>query len=108
MAFARAYARSGSDLSGRQDRRIRLSSSSEETPLNWNKLARQVHRWMSIAFTAAVIVNIVNVVVTRQREPVLWMGLLAAVPFVLLVLTGLYLFVLPYVAKARSGRRARG
>jgi len=36
-------------------------SSSEEIPLNWNKWARQTHRWLSIAFTVAVIVNIVAV-----------------------------------------------
>jgi hypothetical protein len=27
--------------------------------LNWNKWIRQTHRWLSIAFTLAVIVNIV-------------------------------------------------
>jgi hypothetical protein len=30
--------------------------------LNWNKWVRQIHRWLSIAFTVAVIVNIVAVV----------------------------------------------
>ena len=30
--------------------------------LNWNKWIRQTHRWLSIAFTVAVIVNIVAVV----------------------------------------------
>jgi len=34
-------------------------SSSEEVPLNWNKWFRQTHRWLCIAFTVAVIVNIV-------------------------------------------------
>jgi hypothetical protein len=27
--------------------------------LNWNEWVRQTHRWLSIAFTVAVIVNIV-------------------------------------------------
>jgi hypothetical protein len=27
--------------------------------LNWNKWVRQTHRWLSIGFTVAVIVNIV-------------------------------------------------
>jgi hypothetical protein len=30
--------------------------------LNWNKWIRQTHRWLSMAFTVAVIVNIVAVV----------------------------------------------
>jgi hypothetical protein len=70
--------------------------------LNWNEWIRQIHRWSSIAFTVAVIVNIVAL---RQKEPAVWVGLLALFPLVLLLFTGLYLFVLPYAAKWRSGRR---
>ena len=76
-----------------------------EIPLNWNKWLRQIHRWLSIAFTVAVIVNIVAL---RQGEPVVWVGLLALLPLVFLMLTGLYLFVLPYASKWRSGRGAAG
>jgi hypothetical protein len=35
-------------------------------------------------------------------------GVLALVPLVLLMLTGLYLFVLPYAAKWASGTRTGG
>jgi intracellular septation protein A len=84
---------------------LRFGSSSEEVQLNWNKWVRQIHRWLSIAFTVAVIVNIVAL---AQEEPAVWVGLLALLPLALLLLTGLYLFVLPYAAKSRSGRRAGG
>ena len=67
--------------------------------MNWNKWVRQIHRWLSIAFTLAVIVNVVAMV---QGEHAVWVGLLALFPLVLLLLTGLYLFVLPYAAKWRS------
>ena len=70
--------------------------------LNWNKWVRQTHRWMSIAFTVAVIVNIVAVVQSKYSSRV---GLLAVFPLALLLFTGLYLFVLPYAAKWDSGRR---
>jgi hypothetical protein len=70
--------------------------------LNWNKWVRQTHRWMSIAFTGAVIVNIVAVVQGKYSSRV---GLLAVFPLALLLFTGLYLFVLPYAAKWDSGRR---
>jgi len=73
--------------------------------LNWNKWVRQIHRWLSIAFTAAVIANIVAL---GQGQPAVWVGLLALVPLALLLLTGLYLFGLPYASKWRSGRRADG
>jgi hypothetical protein len=67
--------------------------------LNWNKWVRQLHRWLSIAFTVAAIVNIVAL---GQEKPVVWVGLLALLPLVLLLLTGLYLFVLPYAIGWRS------
>ncbi len=70
--------------------------------MNWNEWIRQMHRWLSIAFTVAVIVNIVAL---RQKEPAVWVGLFALFPLVLLLFTGLYLFVLPYAIKWRSGRR---
>jgi hypothetical protein len=70
--------------------------------LNWNKWIRQTHRWLSIAFTVAVIVNIVAM---GQEQPAVWVGFLALLPLALLLFTGLYLFVLPYGAKWRSGRR---
>jgi hypothetical protein len=73
--------------------------------LNWSKWVRQIHRWLSIAFTVAVIVNIVAVVRGNYAAR---LGLLAVAPLALPLPTGLYLFVLPYVAKWRSGRGAGG
>ena len=70
--------------------------------LNWNKWVRQTHRWASIAFTIAVIVNIVAI---AQKGYTASVGLLAVVPLALQFVTGLYLFVLPYAAKWDSGRR---
>jgi hypothetical protein len=67
-----------------------------------NEWIRQAHRWTSIAFTVAVIVNIVAMM---QKDPPVWVGLLALFPLVLLLISGLYLFVLPYAARRRSGRR---
>lgn len=60
--------------------------------MNWNIWVRQTQRWVSIAFTAGVIVNMVAV--------------LQQLPLILLLFTGLYLFVLPYATKWRSVRRA--
>jgi hypothetical protein len=73
--------------------------------LTWNARIRQLHRWLSIAFTLAVIVNIAAM---SQAEPPMWVGVLALLPLVLLLATGLYLFALPYVVRLRSGRRVAG
>jgi heme A synthase len=70
--------------------------------LNWNKWIRQTHRWLSMAFTVAVIVNFVAIVQMKHTNS---MGRLAVAPVALLFLTGLYLFALPYVAKWSSRRR---
>jgi cellulose synthase/poly-beta-1,6-N-acetylglucosamine synthase-like glycosyltransferase len=84
---------------------LRFHSSSEEVLLNWNNWVRQIHRWLSIAFTVAIIANVVAMVQERQA---IWVGLLALFPLVLLLLTGLYMFVLPYAAKWRGVRGADG
>ena len=76
--------------------------------MNFNKWLRQLHRWVSIFFTFAVIVNIINLVAQGQEEPPVWVGLLALIPLVLLLCSGLYLFVLPYAGKRRSGQRSSG
>jgi len=69
--------------------------------LNWNKWIRQIHRWLSIALTLAMIVNFVAVVMGRYST---WVGALAVLPLVLLFVTGLYLFVLPYATRWRRAR----
>jgi hypothetical protein len=71
----------------------------QEVELNWNALIRQTHRWLSMAFTLAVILNLVFLM---QKEQVVWVGLLALFPLLLLLISGLYLFALPYLAKGRS------
>lgn len=81
------------------------SSLSEEVPLNWNKGVRQIHRWLSIAFTVTII--IVTIVVLGQEEPTEGVFFLPLLPLALLLFTGLYLFVLPYATKWRSGRPDR-
>lgn len=66
--------------------------------MNWNKGIRQVHRWLSIAFTAGVITYMAAM---TQSTPPAWLGLFALVPLILLLVTGLYLFALPYLLKGR-------
>jgi hypothetical protein len=62
---------------------------------------RKTHRWLSIAFTAGVIGYMI---VMSQGQPPFWVGLFALVPLILLLISGLYMFVLPYVANRRNGR----
>lgn len=65
-----------------------------------NNWIRQIHRWLSIAFTLTVVANFVA---RTQGEPAAWVTYSPLLPLALLLLTGLYLFVLPYTTKGRSG-----
>ena len=71
--------------------------------MNANHWIRQFHRWVSIAFTVAVIINIVALV---RKEQAVWIGLLALLPLILLLVTGLYLFALPYVSRWRGAKES--
>ncbi len=76
---------------------------SGETSVTWSARIRQTHRWLSAAFTVCVIANFA---VMGRESLALWVGLLTLLPLALLLFTGLYLFVLPYAAARRGGRRA--
>jgi hypothetical protein len=71
--------------------------------LNWSKWIRQIHRWLSIAFTLTVIANFIAMGLGRSPPWIVYSPLL---PLFLLLFTGLYMFVLPYAAKWRGARRA--
>ena len=63
---------------------------------------RQFHRWTAITFTLGVITYVVAM---SLGQPPFWLGLFALLPLILLLVTGLYLFALPYVVHRRTGRR---
>jgi asparagine N-glycosylation enzyme membrane subunit Stt3 len=67
----------------------------------WSKVFRQVHRWLSIAFTCGVLIYVVAML--RGRPPA-WLVVFPLLPLILLLVSGLYLFVLPYTVRWRSGR----
>jgi hypothetical protein len=71
--------------------------------LKLNAWIRRIHRWLSIAFTVAVIVVSVSM---AQGAPVDWVVYTPLPPLFLLLLTGLYLFALPYATRWRSAQRA--
>ncbi len=74
--------------------------------MNWSKWVRQTHRWLSVTFTVLVIVNIVlNFVAPAPEQFTFWVGILTLLPLVLLMLTGLYLFLLPYAARRHAKQR---
>ena len=72
----------------------------KEVVLNWNNAIRQVHRWLSIAFTLTVIANFIAMALGTPPD---WVVYSPLPPLFLLLFTGLYMFVLPYAAKWRGG-----
>lgn len=63
-----------------------------------SKWVRQIHRWISVAFTLTVIANFVDMAVRPGQPPGL-VTYLPLLPLLLLLLSGLYLFALPHVAR---------
>ena len=74
--------------------------------MNWNAWVRQIHSWVSIAFTVTVVANFIALAQGGGAPPPPWVTYSPLPPLALLVLTGLYMFVLPYAAKRRGARRA--
>lgn len=69
--------------------------------MTWSKWIRQIHRWVSIAFT--IVVLALFAALGLGQEPAEWMYFLPLIPLALLMLTGLYLFVLPYATRRSGG-----
>ncbi|MBU1376670.1 MAG: hypothetical protein KKE02_12055 [Alphaproteobacteria bacterium] len=68
--------------------------------MNVNTWIRQIHRWVSIAFTVVVIAIFVTLGLGKQ--PAQWVYFVPLLPLAFLTLTGLYMFALPYVARRRG------
>ncbi len=47
----------------------------------WNKWVRQIHRWLSVAFTVSVIVTFIAL---SQEKPVIWVSYVPLLPLALL------------------------
>ena len=73
--------------------------------MNPSKWIRQTHRWVSIVFTLTVIANFIALGLSGGAMPPPWITYSPLLPLALLLLTGLYLFVLPYAGKWRIGKR---
>ena len=58
---------------------------------------RQTHRWLSIIFTLTVIANFA--VIFSGHQPPAYVTYSPLPPLFLMLLTGLYMFFLPYVRR---------
>lgn len=74
--------------------------------MRWNIWIRQGHRWLAIIFTLTVTANFAAMALVGQ--PPAWIVYSPLPPLFLLLFSGLYMFVLPYVARQRGGRRVEG
>ena len=67
--------------------------------MRFSLLIRQSHRWLSIVFTVTVIANFATM---AFGEPPIWVVYSPLPPLFLMLVSGLYLFVLPYVARRNA------
>ncbi|MEC5159252.1 MULTISPECIES: hypothetical protein [unclassified Janthinobacterium] len=73
--------------------------------MNWSHWIRQGHRWLSIVFTMTVMANFMARAVD-PGEPSPWITYSPLPPLFLMLISGLYLFALPYTSKWRKRPRA--
>ena len=67
-----------------------------------NKVIRQTHRWVSMFFMATVVLNIVVMTMNPGQQPPPLVVYSPLLPLFILMLTGLYMFVLPYAVRWRA------
>ena len=65
----------------------------------WNGKVRLVHRWLSMAFTLTVAANFVAM---ANGTPPMWVTYSPLPPLILLLLSGLHMFAMPYLQKRRG------
>ena len=65
-----------------------------------SKFIRQFHRWVSALFVLSVMATTIAL---AQPQPIVWMSYVPLLPLALLALSGIYLFVLPYLPKRGAG-----
>lgn len=61
-----------------------------------NAFIRSAHRWLSIVFMALVVANTVFLVLGHQSYV---LGIVTLVPLFLMMVSGLWLFALPYIRR---------
>ena len=71
-----------------------LRSQHRESP--WSGWIRQLHRWLAILFTLTVAANFLAM---TGGQPPAWITYSPLPPLFLMLLSGLYMFALPYMAK---------
>ena len=73
--------------------------------MRWTLWMRQSHRWLSIVFMLTVIANF-TYRAAASGEPPAWLTYSPLPPLFLQLISGLYLFALPYAARWRSVERS--
>jgi hypothetical protein len=65
-----------------------------------SKFIRVFHRWTSITFTLVVI--LIFAMLGMGRQPAQWLYFVPLLPLFFLVISGLYMFFLPYARRAKA------
>ena len=64
--------------------------------MNMSKMIRTSHRWLGMSL---IVLTIINVIAFSMGYAIPWLYYLPLLPLFLLMASGLYMFVLPYLGK---------
>lgn len=70
--------------------------------MNWPRLIRSAHRWVSMAFTLTVIANFAAMPFAGEAGTPPWLYLSPLLPLFLLLFSGVFMFFQPYFARRRA------
>jgi Zn-dependent protease with chaperone function len=70
--------------------------------MHLNSFMRRGHRWLSITFT--LIVAAIFAALGSGIEPAAWVYFLPLAPLALLMVSGLYMYFLPFASRRRGER----
>lgn len=65
-----------------------------------SKFIRQFHRWTSVVFV--LVVAAIFAMLGLGQQPAQWIYYVPLLPLFLLMATGIYMFLLPYMPKRRA------
>ena len=67
--------------------------------MTFPRLIRTAHRWLGMSLIVLTIANIIAISTGNAMD---WLTYLPLLPLFLLMFSGLYMFILPYLAKGRA------
>lgn len=69
--------------------------------MNWQRAIRTTHRWLGVTL---IVLTVANIIAYGTGNAMDWLTYLPLLPLFLLMISGLWMFVQPYLGKGQPAR----